>query len=100
MTPVSSISSSSVTLPERVPSARESEIRSMRARLREMANESRMRCLEYLYSRCEQVALDEQYNDMMVDNDRYDDGRGSTNRMRNGNDNVYPRVMNPYLKKK
>ena len=72
MTPVSSSSGGvfddrDVLVEPRVPSARELELRSMRARIREIADMNRMSVLDYPYSRNENIAMEQQYEDMMLE---------------------------------
>ena len=51
----------------RVPSAREMEIRMLRARVREISDMRRMNDVDYPYSRNEEVAFEQQYEDMLND---------------------------------
>ena len=66
----------------RVPSAREMEIRMLCARVREISDMRRMRTLDYPYSRNDETAFQQQYEDMMNDeNDgSYNGSSGMTSR--------------------
>ena len=86
----------------RVPSARELEIMSMRARVREITGQRRMRVLNYPHSRCEEVAFEEQYGNTMEEYHIGEDDGRSTSRsgtMRGDSSTSsagFKHVFNPY----